>query len=393
MKIVVFLPHWIGDIVVGTPVYRTLREHFGRRTRMVGVLRRHQFDLLAGTDWFDELWPFRSRPTEEELTCSQLLSCLRRERFDIGILMNLSHRTRALAFFGGVRRRIGYLRGWGGIPANATVAEETPFGGMPIVGIPGSGILSDWMISDPVPQPKDVDGKLRSESLVDHYLRLAEYLIDGRRAVKMSAETGIVFFESDKKPQLATLPTDDEAAEGLLERWGIRRDGRIVFLHTNTFRGSARGWPEAYLAVLAQMIVDRLNHDVVILTGQGDHHVSHRIADSTRRDRIFSIHLHDLGPTKAILKRGRLLVATDSSMARLAQGVGLPLLGLYGPTSPARYANPAICEAVSSIDLDCLGCNQRDCPKKHHRCMRDLFPESLFYQIAEHLESSQRKAA
>ena len=58
MKLAIFLPNWVGDLVMATPTLRALRRHFGRSARIVGILRPNLADLLAGTDWLDEQWYF-----------------------------------------------------------------------------------------------------------------------------------------------------------------------------------------------------------------------------------------------------------------------------------------------------------------------------------------------
>ncbi|HBT75610.1 MAG TPA: hypothetical protein DEB39_01500 [Planctomycetaceae bacterium] len=371
-KILVFLPDLLGDVVIGTPVYRAIREHFGPKARVVGVMRQHLFGLFGGSDWFDELWPFRSIRNEERLGMIEMMRRIRAGRFELALMMSDSIRAALACKFAGVPRRIGYGR----------------YG-------------RDWALNEIVPQPKDGSGRLRTEPLVHYYLRLAGHLstlpgFGDLRASRIGSHAtsskSARSLRSFMKLELGTLPEDEEDADELLKRWGIRNDRRIVFLHSSGFFGTSRRWPEAYLAVLSQMIVDRLGHDVVILNAPGDEDVVERIVDSTHRDRVFSIYLRNYGVAKALLKRGRLMVSTDSGLARVAQAVGLPIICLYGPSDPLRGANPAAREEILSLECDCQGCEQRHCPKGHTACMNDLFPERVFYQVEKRL-GDKRKAA
>ena len=45
MNLAVFLPNWIGDVVMATPALRALRRHF-RGATMVGVLRPYVAGVL-----------------------------------------------------------------------------------------------------------------------------------------------------------------------------------------------------------------------------------------------------------------------------------------------------------------------------------------------------------
>ena len=54
MKIAVFLPNWVGDVVMATPTVRALRDHFPS-AEMIGVLKPYVASVLEGSPWFDRL--------------------------------------------------------------------------------------------------------------------------------------------------------------------------------------------------------------------------------------------------------------------------------------------------------------------------------------------------
>ena len=39
MNIAIFLPNWLGDLVMATPMLRAMRRHFGMEHRLIGILR------------------------------------------------------------------------------------------------------------------------------------------------------------------------------------------------------------------------------------------------------------------------------------------------------------------------------------------------------------------
>ena len=61
MSIGIFLPNWVGDVVMATPALRAMRRHFGAQYWLVGIGRPHLADLLSGTDFLDEFWPFEPK--------------------------------------------------------------------------------------------------------------------------------------------------------------------------------------------------------------------------------------------------------------------------------------------------------------------------------------------
>jgi len=52
MNLAIFLPNWIGDVVMATPAIRALREHFAP-SRCIAVCRPYVADVLEGSPWFD----------------------------------------------------------------------------------------------------------------------------------------------------------------------------------------------------------------------------------------------------------------------------------------------------------------------------------------------------
>src|SRR5438128_8722558 len=53
MKIAVFLPSWIGDVVMATPALQALRRHF-REAYLLGVLKPYVAGVLQGSAWLDD---------------------------------------------------------------------------------------------------------------------------------------------------------------------------------------------------------------------------------------------------------------------------------------------------------------------------------------------------
>ena len=110
MKIAVFLPNWLGDVAMATPTLRALRRHFGPQARMVGILRPYLADVLAGTPWLDEQWFFDPRAKDRSLHSWAVARRMRAEQFDLAVLLTNSLRTAWVAWLGGAKQRIGYVR-------------------------------------------------------------------------------------------------------------------------------------------------------------------------------------------------------------------------------------------------------------------------------------------
>ncbi len=115
MNIAVFLPNWIGDVVMATPALRALREHFGTQATISGVMRPYVAEVLEGTNWLDEQIFFHPRGQDDCLGMWQLTRKLRGRGIDLAVVLPNSFRSALLARTSGAKSRVGYnlhRRGW-----------------------------------------------------------------------------------------------------------------------------------------------------------------------------------------------------------------------------------------------------------------------------------------
>ena len=52
-RIAIFLPNWIGDVVMATPAIRAVRAAFPA-AELIAVCKPYVADVLAGAPWFAE---------------------------------------------------------------------------------------------------------------------------------------------------------------------------------------------------------------------------------------------------------------------------------------------------------------------------------------------------
>jgi heptosyltransferase-2 len=342
MKLAIFLPNWVGDLVMATPTLRALRHHFGGSTEIVGILRPHLADVLAGTEWLDEYWYFEPGSAHRDWDRLGLVRRMRRARPEMALLLTNSLGTALWAWLGGARQRIGYVRDARG----------------PLL----TGKL----------YPLREAGRPRPLPMVEYYLALA-------RAVGCPPES----------PRLELALTQAEQDKG------ERSDGRVVALNSSGAYGAAKLWPIEHCGTLARQIVEQLDHDVLVLCGPREHAAAREVVQRAACPRVFALPAEEisLSASKACLARSRLLVSTDSGPRHMAAALGKPVITLLGPTLPAWIENPTVSGSILRTELDCLGCGKRTCPLRHHRCMRDLLPERVLAEVARFVEGSMAKVA
>jgi len=343
-KIAVFLPNWVGDAVMATPALRAVRRTFAE-AEIVAVLRPYVADVLAGLDLVDRQLLHNPRGGDRHSRGWRFARRLRRERFDVVLLLPNSLRSGWLAWCSGARRRVGMDRD-------------------------GRGpLLTDRIPPRPKTEPHPV---------IDEYLRLAEHL--GCSVLSRQME-------------LATLGEDERR---LNQFWEQQKPPRLrqagfVCLNPGGAFGSAKHWPVDSFAVLARRIAGELGKTVLVLCGPAERREARDIVRRAARPNVVS--LADMPPgiglTKAAVKHAELLVTTDSGPRHFAPPFGVPVVTLFGPTHIAWSETFYSKSLHLKRDVDCGPCQQRTCPLGHHRCMRDLGVEDVYEAVLTLLGSRQ----
>jgi heptosyltransferase II len=350
MSIGIFLPNWVGDLVMATPTLRALHRRFGGQSRLIGILRPGMAGLLAGTHWLADQWYFDPRANDRQLRRSALVRRMRRERFDMVVLLTNSLHTALLAWLGGAKERIGYVRD----------AREI--------------LLTGRLY------PRRAGGRIVPAPNVETYLALAE-------AIGCPPES--------PRLELATTAEEDRLAEAAWRTLGLRADAQVIALNSSGAYGAAKLWPVEHFAGLARRIVDELGHDVLVVCGPQERQIARDIVCRAASRRVVSLAEQPLGLglTKASLRRCRLAVSTDSGPRHIAAAFGKPVITLLGPTQPIWIENSTVQAVNLQLPLDCSGCYQRTCPLGHHRCMRDLSVDMVFAEVRKMMQQERLLAA
>jgi heptosyltransferase-2 len=269
---------------------------------------------------------------------------MRHERFDLAILLTNSHRAALMAWWAGTKQRVGFVRY-------------------------GRGPLLTCKL-----YPRLVDGRRVQGPVVETYLTIADALGCGHESPRL---------------ELATTAAEEESADAVFQRLGLRRDGRLILLNSGSAYGAARIWPVEYFGELARRVTKLCDHDVLVMCGPNERATARDIVKSSDSPRVFCMADQplDIGTAKACIRRGRLMISTDSGPRHVAAALGKPVITLYGPTPPVWSENPTQRAINLSLDLDCIACQKRICPLGHHRCMRELTVDTVFAAILRMMES------
>lgn len=345
MRLGVFLPNWIGDVVMATPALRALRQHLGPSGKLIGIMRPYVADVLAGTTWLDEVILYTKEADEPGFLHRDVLARLRAARLDHALLLTNSLRTAWMAWRSGARQRTGYV-----------------------------GNLRSWFLTRRLRQQRT--GRRRFlPPPVDSYLQLAAAIgcpTDSRRL------------------ELATTAADERAADDVWRQLGLPPGKRVIMLNSGGAYGAAKHWPAEHFAELARRIVGAGRYWVLVNCGPAERDIALEIVVRANHRRVVGLsdvaHL-PLGLTKTCVRRVRMLVTTDSGPRFFGIAFGKPVVTLFGPTSPEATQTYYEKESALTLSLDCQPCMERTCPLGHHRCLRDLSVDRVYAAVSGCLES------
>ena len=87
----------------------------------------------------------------------------------------------------------------------------------------------------------------------------------------------------------------------------------------------------------------------------------------------------------AVLRRCRLFIGNDSGPVHLAAGVGVPVVGFYGPGEYERFRPWGARHEAIRVGLPCSPCSQ-DCAFNDPRCIRGISLDRAKEVIAKKLD-------
>lgn len=180
----------------------------------------------------------------------------------------------------------------------------------------------------------------------------------------------------DRSLHIVPGEPDEEKAGGILAE---HRGRRIVAINPGG-GWTVKRWPLDRFARLADMLIDELGVDILLLWGPGEgeeiEHLRRRM-----KHRPLVPPATKLLELAAILKRCWFMVSNDSGPMHIGAAMGIPVVGIFGPTNPllqGPFGHQH--QTVRNEGLPCLGCNLTACPIGNP-CMLELSVERVMEAV------------
>jgi heptosyltransferase-2 len=172
----------------------------------------------------------------------------------------------------------------------------------------------------------------------------------------------------------------DEDRQNALERLvagGVRKNSIRIAFASGAAYGSAKCWePERY-AALADRLIAAFDAEVILFGAPQENEMAARIVGAMRHRACNLVGATKIGELPALLSACRLFIGNDSGAMHVAGAVGVPVIGIFGPSDPeaTRAMTPQF--TLIREPVECSPCFLRKCPIDH-RCMTRISVERVF---------------
>ncbi len=317
---------------MATPALRAIRMKFPE-SHIAWLVKPYGKKVIENLPYCDEILEYKDSDRGRRLPGLLWWSMrLRRERFDLAILLPNSFSSALMVFLAGIRRRIGYRREGRGFML--TDCLEPPRNGFKIVPIP----------------------------MVEYYLGITDSLECPR-----ITET----------PELSVSPAAKAEALAVFERIGVGERGMRVVMIPGAAYGSSKCWKPEYFAQVADRLMEEYACDLLIIPGPDEVEIARDIEDRmAKRPIVLANPVVPLDVLMAIIQSSSLVITNDTGPRHFAVAFDKPVVVIMGPTDP-RYTNLNLKKTiVLREDLDCSPCHLKVCPRDH-RCMIAITPADV----------------
>ncbi|WP_027327593.1 lipopolysaccharide heptosyltransferase II [Helicobacter pametensis] len=327
MRILLRLPTWLGDAVMATPTLHALKAHYPQAS----------FTLVgspASIGLFEqEKSAYHLIIDHTKDSANRLWATFRLAqevgKHDLAITFQNNLPSALFLYCTKSTRRIGFAKN-----------------------------LRSYLLTDSLPYPHQIHQ-------VERYLALLEPLS----------------IPIPSKPRLSLHSSPVPKGERI--RIGINAGAKY---------GSAKRWCEEYFIQVMASLLHR-GFEVILYGGRDEIKANERIINA----------LHPIAPLQHFINLTAktsiselidsiasldLFLTNDSGPMHIASSLDIPLIALFGPTDSTETSpyNHTAKSVMISKHLSCSPCKQRECPLKHHQCMRLITPDEVLKQIDELLD-------
>lgn len=327
-KILIIRFSSIGDIVLTTPIIKSLRKKYPTST--IHFLTKKKFSsILSNNKKIDKVIEFNS----QKQNIFKFFKFIKKEKYSIFIDLSNNLRSRILTFF-------------------------TGFSNVKVFRFSKSSIKRRLQVKFHRFLPKKI---------VPVYLRYFQAIKELKLKIYSKYEINFTQENEDKILHF------------------IKKDKKNIVVATSATYFTKKWRKENYVNLCKELVK---TNNINLIGGTREKSENRFIEKSVAGINNLTGKL-TLLETAALLKNSSVLVCHDSGIMHIAQSQNCPVVTLFGSTTNHLGFFPinSNCTAIE-VDLPCRPCSvhgRKNCPKVHFQCMRGITVEMVRKAIEKHL--------
>jgi heptosyltransferase-3 len=343
-EILVIKLRYLGDVVLTTPVFESLRQFYPQAS-ITALVNKGTETMLVENPNVDRIFVLeRDKNHIADLKKQlSLIAKLRKLRFDLALELTNNDRGAAYSFLSAAKRRLGYR------PKRIKILDRHL-------------LFTDLVAQRP------------GEHIVDRHLRMIEHL-----GYQPQSRPPRLFWEREEKRKV----------EDILTRFGLSKKHDFIVLHP-ILKAKYRAWRIEGYAKLCDFLKETFGLRTIMVCGKSQDEIdfTNAIADMTESRPLNLGGVLSLRELIVLISKATLFIGIDSGPMHMAAAVGTPLVAIFGPQNRLQWGPYGEDHSVIQKDWDCVPCVKRGCNDSgKSRCLDELSEEEVIEVVGKKLES------
>jgi len=319
-KIMIRAANWVGDAIMTTPVIRAVRMNYPKAVITV-LAKPWVIPVYENNPYIDKIWVYDSTNRHKRgIGTLKLASDLRKDQFDLTILMQNAFEAGLISFLAGIKERVGYNTDARGLLLNRSIK---------------------------------LDPALKKTHLIDYYIGILK---------------GASLEDDGRKMDLFLSGADRDFAAGFLEKEQFDLSRPVIGINPGATGGTAKRWFPERFAMVCEQLAKKYRVKILIFGGPQDGELGEYIAGLSNDSCINIAGKTSLGQAFALIERCSLFVTNDSGLMHAAAALNVNQVAVIGSTDFITTSPANENSIMVRVPVPCSPCLKAECPKGH-QCM------------------------
>ncbi len=334
-KILVRGVNWIGDAIMALPALNAIHEGYkGAHIHVLcnpwtyEIYRLQPF--IKGIILYQKPRSFLMYPLE----ILKVVKEIRKRNFDMAVLFQNAFEAALIAYLSGIKIRVGYATDMRG-PLLTHIIERN----------------------------RKIDSLHHSE----YYKGIVR---------------GMGLKIRDEIPRLHISDQLKERGCEILKRFGVKNRTELIGICPGAEYGPAKRWPEEYFSKIADMAIESLGAEVVIMGSGKEKEICKKVELGMRHSPISLCGRTSLMDVIGIIKNLKVLVCNDSGLMHVASALNTPLVSIFGSTDPKRTGPLSANSRVIQGSVECSPCFKTHC-ENGYICLKSVKVKDVWREVEE----------